>query len=89
MPTTWEELKEDAEKINDPENGFYALGLPLGASGGGDARGDQYVTVNVEVPKKLSKKQKELLQDFDNSLDEKNHSKRENFFDKLKQLRRK
>ncbi|MDD3339352.1 MAG: extracellular solute-binding protein, partial [Lachnospiraceae bacterium] len=24
-------------KINDPENGFYALGLPLGASGGGDA----------------------------------------------------
>ena len=37
MPTTWEELKEDAEKINDPENGFYALGLPLGASGGGDA----------------------------------------------------
>lgn len=37
MPTTWEELKEDAKKINDPENGFYALGLPLGASGGGDA----------------------------------------------------
>lgn len=36
-PTTWEELKAEAEKINDPENGFYALGLPLGASGGGDA----------------------------------------------------
>ena len=54
-----------------------------------DARGDQYVTVNVEVPKKLSKRQKDLLQEFDNSLDEKNHSKRESFFDKLKQLRRK
>ncbi|MDD3339891.1 MAG: extracellular solute-binding protein, partial [Lachnospiraceae bacterium] len=37
MPTTWDELKEEAKKINDPENGFYALGLPLGASGGGDA----------------------------------------------------
>ena len=37
MPTTWEELKEDAKKINDPENGFYELGLPLGASGVGDA----------------------------------------------------
>ncbi len=36
-PATWEELKEQAAKINDPENGFYALGLPLGASGGGDA----------------------------------------------------
>jgi molecular chaperone DnaJ len=55
-----------------------------------DARGDQYVTVNVEVPKKLSKKQKELLQAFNDSLDDlKNHSKRGSFFDKLKQLKRK
>lgn len=37
IPTTWQELKEQAAVINDPENGFYALGLPLGASGGGDA----------------------------------------------------
>lgn len=36
-PKTWEELKEQAKEVNDPENGFYALGLPLGASGGGDA----------------------------------------------------
>ncbi|MGN1225283.1 MAG: molecular chaperone DnaJ [Ruminococcus sp.] len=54
-----------------------------------DARGDQYVTVTVEVPKKLTKKQKDLLKDFDDSLDEKNHSKRENFFDKLSKLKRK
>lgn len=37
VPTTWEELKECGEQINDPENGFYAFGLPMGASGGGDA----------------------------------------------------
>ncbi|MDO4276982.1 MAG: sugar ABC transporter substrate-binding protein [Eubacteriales bacterium] len=37
MPTTYEELKEQAKLVNDPENGFYALGIPLGASGGGDA----------------------------------------------------
>ncbi len=54
-----------------------------------DARGDQYVTVTVEVPKKLTKKQKDLLKDFDDSLDDKNHSKRENFFDKLSKLKRK
>lgn len=54
-----------------------------------DARGDQYVTVSVEVPKKLTKKQKDLLRDFDDSLDEKNHSKREGFFDKLSKLKRK
>lgn len=37
MPTTWEELKEQAAKVNDPANGFYALGFAMGASGGGDA----------------------------------------------------
>lgn len=54
-----------------------------------DTRGDQYVTVSVEVPKKLTKRQKDLLRDFDDSLDEKNHSKREGFFDKLSKLKRK
>lgn len=39
MPTTWEEIKEQAAKVNDPENGFYALGFAMGASGGGDAEG--------------------------------------------------
>ena len=38
-PTTWEELREDARIINDPENDFYALGYPMGTSGGGDAEG--------------------------------------------------
>lgn len=37
VPTTWQELKECGEQINDPENGFYAFGFPMGASGGGDA----------------------------------------------------
>ncbi|MDC7238467.1 MAG: extracellular solute-binding protein [Sphaerochaetaceae bacterium] len=37
LPTTWEELFETAKIVNDPENGFYALGYPMGASGGGDA----------------------------------------------------
>lgn len=37
MPTTWEELKEQASEITDPANGFYALGFAMGASGGGDA----------------------------------------------------
>lgn len=37
LPTTWEELYEQAKIVNDPKNGFYATGLPLGQSGGGDA----------------------------------------------------
>ncbi len=51
-----------------------------------DARGDQYVKVYIEVPKNLSKKQQELLHEFENSLSEKNYAKRKGFFDKLKDL---
>lgn len=46
--------------------------------------GDQYVTVNVEVPSNLSKKQKELLKSFEDSLTEKNYTKRQSFFEKIK-----
>lgn len=52
----------------------------------GRGKGDQYVTVTVEVPKNLTKKQKELLQEFENSLSEKNYQKRKGFFDKLKDI---
>ena len=47
-------------------------------------RGNQYVKVNVEVPKNLTKKQKELLKAFESSLSEKNYAKRQSFFEKLK-----
>lgn len=47
-------------------------------------RGDQYVTIYVEVPKNLTKKQKDLLKEFEASLSEKNYTKRQTFFDKLK-----
>jgi ABC-type glycerol-3-phosphate transport system substrate-binding protein len=39
LPKTWDELKADAKIINDPQHDFYALGLPMGISGGGDAEG--------------------------------------------------
>ncbi|MDE6731506.1 MAG: molecular chaperone DnaJ, partial [Oscillospiraceae bacterium] len=48
-------------------------------------RGDQYVTISVEVPKNLSKKQKEALEAFEATLDEKNYEKRKSFFDKIKE----
>ncbi len=46
--------------------------------------GDQYVKVNVEIPKSLSKKQQELLKKFDAELGESNYKKRKSFFEKLK-----
>ena len=49
-------------------------------------RGDQLVSVFVEVPTNLTKKQKEALQAFEDTLEDKNYSKRTNFFDKIKDL---
>lgn len=49
-------------------------------------RGDQMVRINVEVPKNLNKKQKEALQAFEETLDEKNYEKRKSFFDKIKDM---
>ena len=46
-------------------------------------RGDQYVTVVVETPTKLTAQQKELLREFDRST-EKAQPKKKSFFDKLK-----
>lgn len=50
------------------------------------SRGDQFVTINVEVPKNLTKKQKDALEAFEATLDEKNYEKRKSFFDKIKDM---
>ncbi len=50
----------------------------------GKGRGDLLVTVVIETPKGLSRKQKELLEAFSESMNEKNHVKRKSFFDKFK-----
>lgn len=49
-------------------------------------RGDQMVRINVEVPKKLSKKQEDALKAFESTLEAENYEKRQSFFDKIKDL---
>ena len=44
-------------------------------------RGDQYVTVNVEVPRNLNSKQKELLREFE---EDKNYKQKKSFAEKMK-----
>ena len=50
----------------------------------GRGRGDQYVKVNIEVPRNLTGKQKEALRKVEELSTEKNYEKRRSFFDKLK-----
>lgn len=47
-------------------------------------KGDQYVKIVVEVPKDLSKAQKEKLREFEDATDDKNYNKRKSFMDKVK-----
>lgn len=56
-------------------------GIPFLRGGG---RGDEYVKVNVEVPKKLSEKQKEALRQFADLIGDEVHEQRKSFFDKMK-----
>lgn len=49
-------------------------------------RGDQLVRVNVEVPKKLSSRQKEILKEFGDISQEETHPLNKGFFDKVREL---
>lgn len=51
-----------------------------------NVRGDQYVKVKVEVPKKLDEKQKESLKQFAGMCGDEVHEQREGFFEKLKKV---
>lgn len=50
----------------------------------GYGKGDQYVKVIVEIPKKLSEKQKDILRQFASEGGEEVHEQRKGFFDKVK-----
>ena len=50
----------------------------------GSGKGDQYVRVKIEVPKKLSEKQRDLLEQFAAEMGEKQESDKKGFFGKMK-----
>ncbi len=52
----------------------------------GYGKGDQYIRVTVEVPKKLSTKQKDLLKEFAKESGEDVHEQRKSFIDKVKDM---
>lgn len=50
----------------------------------GNGKGDLFVTAVVEIPKKLSEKQKELLRQFDGTVSGGQYEKKKGFFDRMK-----
>lgn len=52
----------------------------------GYRKGDQHVVINVEVPARLSERQKEILREFDRESGEEAHPIRKGFFTKVREL---
>jgi molecular chaperone DnaJ len=52
----------------------------------GRGRGDQYVRMNIEIPRNLSSKQKKAVKEFDGALTDKNYAKQRTFREKLKKM---
>ena len=50
----------------------------------GTGKGDQYVKVKIQVPKKLTEKQKKILEEFAKELGENTEGYKKGFFDKMK-----
>lgn len=98
IPVTFTQAALGAEIIVPTIDGKVKFSIPEGTQPGNEfklkgkgiqrlnysGRGDQYVTIKVEVPRNLSKKQKELLKSFDTESDDKNYSGKKSFADKLK-----
>lgn len=49
-------------------------------------RGDLYIILKVEVPKKMTVRQKELLEEFQSISDENSHPQEKSFMDKVKEI---
>ncbi len=65
---------------------FVLPGKGIAQVGNPKRRGNLYFTVVVETPTRLSKEQKELLRQLDDTLDVKSNPQRKSFIDKLKDL---
>ncbi|MGI6239703.1 MAG: molecular chaperone DnaJ [Christensenellales bacterium] len=50
----------------------------------GNGTGDLYITVLIDVPKKLNEKQKELLREFDNAVEGGQYEQKKSFFSRVK-----
>lgn len=98
LPISFAQAALGAELTVPTVDGKVKLKVPEGTSSGkvlrmrnkgvanvnGYGKGDQYVTVRVETPQNLSKEQKELLRQFDQTLTDKNNKKGQSFWSKVK-----
>jgi len=86
VPTIDEKLKFNIPEGTQTGKVFRLKGKGVPKLHGGGARGDQYVTVNIEIPKNLTEKQKDLLRQFGETVEDTKYNQKKTFFDKIKDL---
>ena len=98
VPITYSQAVLGADVVVPTIDGKVEYNVPEGTQSGtvfrlrgkgiqyvnGRGRGDQYVRVDVEIPKKLTRVQRDALAGFENSLKDENYEKRKGFFKSLK-----
>ena len=84
VPTIDGKIKFTVPEGTQPETVFRLKGKGIQHVNNDKLRGDQYVKVQLEVPKKLTKDQRRQLEDFESALSDKNYEKRKSFADRIK-----
>ncbi len=84
VPTLDGKVKFDLPEGTQTGKLFSLSGRGIPAVNNPKRRGDHRFTVVVETPTKLTKEQKELLRQLDDTMDRKSNPKRNKFFDTIK-----
>ena len=84
VPTLDGKVKFDIPEGTQTGKMFSLSGKGIPAVNNPKRRGDHRFTVVVETPTKLTKEQKELLRQLDDTMDKKSNPKRNKFFDTIK-----
>ncbi|MDD3428631.1 MAG: molecular chaperone DnaJ [Oscillospiraceae bacterium] len=98
VPITYTQACIGADVIVPTVDGKVQYSVPEGTQSGttfrlkgkgiqylnGKGKGDQYVKVTVEIPRKLTKDQRKALQAFEETLKDDNYEQRKGFFKSLK-----
>ena len=83
VPTLGKPIKYNIPEGSQPGTVFRIKGQGI-QNLRGTGKGDLYVEMNVEVPRKLSDKQKALLRDFEGTVTGKEYEQKKSFFDRMK-----
>ena len=83
IPTLGKPVKFRFPEGTQPEQQFCIKGEGVPRLRG-NGKGDLYVTASVEIPKKLTEKQKNLLREFEGSTTGNQYEKKKSFFDRLR-----